>query len=75
MTEKITLRIFIGAMLTTASLAIVAVWGEHVLPEEFFKAVFTSFVIGLASFILWVFSIFYRLIGPVLAALKGVAGE
>ena len=63
MIEKITLRIFWVAMLSCAATALATVWltseGE---PNEFTgKLIFTFFVIGFASFLIWGPLFVYRL--------------
>ena len=52
MIERISLRIFWAMMLSCAMLAITAMWiGE---PSDVHgKIIFTTFVIGLASFLVW----------------------
>lgn len=57
MTEKMTLRIFLGAMLLCASSVLLLIWFEGIIPERIAP---TFFVIGLASFLIWATSITYR---------------
>lgn len=40
-------------MLITAVLAIGGIWFESTMPEAYFKAVGTCFIIGLANLLLW----------------------
>ena len=60
MFERLTLTIFWTAMLLCASLVIVGIWFEDLLPEAFFKAAGTLFVIGFACFLLWAPTLAYR---------------
>lgn len=60
MVEKIALRIFWGAMLLCAPVAIVGVWLEDTLPEQYFKLIPTLFIIGLAAFLIWAPIFAYR---------------
>lgn len=60
MIERISLKIFTVMMLSCASLALIGVWFGEGMPEYFFKTIFTTFVIGLASFLIWVPLVTYR---------------
>jgi hypothetical protein len=57
MVEKIALKIFLAMMLLCAGSALVLIWGGNVLPE---KIVPTFFIVGLASFLIWIPLIMYR---------------
>jgi tellurite resistance protein TehA-like permease len=65
--ERITLQLFTLAMLLCGSLAIGAVWFGGALPEAYFQAGATLFIIGFASFLIWAPLVVYRF----LAALRG----
>jgi hypothetical protein len=54
--QKKALAIFFPAMYLCAFVALIAIWGSEVLPENFFKLIPTFFVIGFAAFITWVIS-------------------
>jgi len=73
--EKITLRVFITAMLACAVLVIAAIWlgdGENeVLP----KMAVTALIVGIASAILWGITVFYRLAVPFLRAFVSIAKD
>jgi len=58
--EKISLRLFWTFMLLTASLAIVGIWLEYLLPEAYFKLMGTCFIVGVANFLLWAPNLAYR---------------
>lgn len=76
MIEKYTLVVFKTAMLTTAGLAILFIWfgpDSSFALIAFVRPILITFVIGLASFILWAIAVFYRLAEPVIQALLGVA--
>lgn len=63
--EQITLRTFWLFMLACASTVVMSIWFEERLPEEFFKAAATFFIIGLASFLLWAPMMVYRFLGKI----------
>lgn len=60
--EKITLKLFWIFMIVCAGSAVVGIWFEDKLPEAFFKAIGTCFVLGLANFLLWAPTVTYRFI-------------
>jgi hypothetical protein len=63
MIEKISLRIFWGAMLSCATVALVALWFFDGEDQEFFKLIPTFFIIGFASFLIWAPLMVYRFLG------------
>ncbi len=59
MIEKVTIRIFLVCLVSCASLVLSFIWGGP--PSEiYFKTAATLFIIGLASFLCWFVSIFYK---------------
>ena len=59
MIEKTSLRIFIVFMLLCAATAITLLWIEP-QNENYFKAIPTLFIVGLASFLIWGTTVVYR---------------
>ncbi|MEX0651928.1 MAG: hypothetical protein WD509_02425 [Candidatus Paceibacterota bacterium] len=60
MIEKITLKIFLTAMLLCASSALLMIWFHELVPEKLELILPTFFIIGLASFFTWSPIIVYR---------------
>lgn len=60
MTEKISLRIFWVAMLSCAVYVLFLIWFGEDLSDQYFKIAPTLFIIGLASFLIWLPLIVYR---------------
>ena len=60
MIEKISFRLFTSMMLLCASLALVGIWFGETLPEAYFKTIPTTFIIGLASLLIWAPKIVYQ---------------
>ncbi len=58
--EKVTLRLFWTCMIACASCAVIGIWFEERVPEAFFKAMATLFIIGLANFLVWAPMMVYR---------------
>ncbi len=66
MTEKISLRLFWLCMLTCAFSTIAMFWmGENPESNRFFLIVPTTFILGLASALIWLPHIIYRFIDAV----------
>lgn len=59
--EKGTLAIFLVCMVITALAMVIGLWAgiEH---EQYFMTAFTFFVVGLASFLIWLPLLLYRLL-------------
>ncbi len=60
MIEKITLRIFWGAMLLCASTALINIWFFEMGDSDFQLLIPTFFIIGFASFLIWAPLVLYR---------------
>jgi hypothetical protein len=63
--EKVTLRIFLCAMMLCAGAFLVLVWtGGPDKPDNYrdFSIVITLFVVGMANFLIWLPIVIYRLL-------------
>jgi uncharacterized membrane protein YhaH (DUF805 family) len=60
MIEKITLRVFWGAMLLCASVALINIWILNGEDSKFMLLIPTFFIIGFASFLIWAPLMVYR---------------
>jgi len=63
--EQIALRIFLTCMPICASIALFGIWfGQQLQPPQWiFQIAATAFVIGLASFLVWVVCVVRRFMG------------
>lgn len=60
MVEKISLRLFLTFMLLCASTTLVLLWLGPEEDAEWFKLMPTFFILGFASFLIWMTQIAYR---------------
>ncbi|MEK7604208.1 MAG: hypothetical protein AAB442_00145 [Patescibacteria group bacterium] len=61
MFEKVTLRIFALCLVSCASLVLFSMWVYKPDSEAYFKLAATFFIVGLASFLGWLVSLFYSI--------------
>ena len=56
----ITFRLFLVCLITCALLALIAIWtGPDTLAPSYFQITMSTFIVGLASFLVW-FSLLFR---------------
>ncbi len=54
MIPRIAFRLFLLCLICCATMVLIGIWfGEHVFPEFYFQTTATVFVVGLASFLIW----------------------